>query len=65
MRQIMNITSKVSSSLSIARNDAVFGCLLAATPVVFSAMLIATSSVLAAASIGLAYISVILGERLD
>lgn len=65
MRQIMNITSKVSCSLSIARNDVLFAGLMIFTPVVFTAMIVASGSVLAAVAVSVAYTSVILGERLD
>ncbi|MCQ2091302.1 MAG: hypothetical protein MJY85_01345 [Fibrobacter sp.] len=65
MRQIMNITSKAVSSLSIAHNDVLFAGLMIFTPVVFTAMIVASGSVLAAVAVSVAYTSVILGERLD
>ncbi|MCQ2089645.1 MAG: hypothetical protein MJY93_05305 [Fibrobacter sp.] len=65
MRQIMNITSKAVSSLSIAHNDVLFAGLMIFTPVVFAAMILATGNVLAACAVAVAYASVILGERLD
>ncbi|MCF0220982.1 MAG: hypothetical protein HUK19_01675 [Fibrobacter sp.] len=65
MRQIKNITSRAVSSLSIARNDVLFTGLMVMTPVVFAAMILASDSILAAASVAVAYACVILGERLD
>ena len=51
--------------LNIATNNLLFTALLAMTPAVFAAMLYGSSSVLAAVASSIAYVSVIVGERLD
>jgi len=65
MRHILNITTKASETLSVARNSILFTALLAMTPAVFAGMLVASSSLLAAGALAVAYASVVLGERLD
>lgn len=65
MRQIMNITSKAVSSLSIAHNDVLFTGLMVMTPAVFAAMIFVSGNVVAAVAVATAYASVVLGERLD
>ncbi|MCQ2099270.1 hypothetical protein [Fibrobacter sp. UWH3] len=51
--------------LNIQRNNTLFGLLLAAAPAVFCAMLVGADSVVAAAAVTVAYLSVLVGERID
>lgn len=46
-------------------NNTFFTILMAITPVVFAVMLAGTDSIVASIAVAVAYVSVIVGERLD
>ena len=50
---------------SIANNNILFSALLILAPVVFGAMFLGSGSVLAAISAAIAYLSLVIGERLE
>ena len=50
---------------SIANNNVLFSALLVLAPVVFGAMFYGSDSIIAASSAAIAYLSLVIGERLD
>ena len=50
---------------SIANNNVLFSALLAFAPVIFGAMFLGSDSFLAAISAVIAYLSLVIGERLE
>lgn len=50
---------------NIVTNNILFGSLLAAAPFVFAAMFLGTQSVVASIAAAVAYLSLVVGERLD
>lgn len=50
---------------SIANNNVLFTALLTLAPVVFGAMFYGSDSIIAASSAAIAYLSLVIGERLD
>ena len=50
---------------NIANNNVLFSALLILAPVVFGAMFYGSGSVVAASSAAIAYLSLVIGERLD
>jgi hypothetical protein len=50
---------------SIANNNVLFLALLILAPVVFGAMFYGSDSIIAALSAAIAYLSLVIGERLD
>lgn len=50
---------------SVAKNNILFSSLLMLAPVVFGAMFYGTDSILAAASAAMAYLSIVIGERIE
>jgi len=50
---------------SIAKNNILFSALLMAVPAVFAAMFYGSDSILASAAAAVAYLSLVIGERLE
>ena len=50
---------------NIATNNILFTALLAVTPAVFAAMFYGSNSILASVAASIAYVSMVVGERLD
>ena len=50
---------------SIANNKVLFSALLVLAPVVFGAMFYGSGSIIASVSAAIAYLSLVIGERLD
>ena len=50
---------------SVANNNVLFSALLVLAPVVFGAMFYGSDSIIAASSAAIAYLSLVIGERLD
>ena len=55
----------IMNRFSIANNNVLFSALLAFAPVIFGAMFLGSGSFLAAISAVIAYLSLVIGERLE
>lgn len=51
--------------LNLRNNNILFIILVALTPILFSAMLVGSQSLIAAFAVAVAYICVLVGERID